>query len=137
MKKEYTNGDVTVTWEPEKCIHSKVCWTSLSSVFNPKVRPWININGDSTNTIIAQVKQCPSGALGYIMNNTPDDIKEIKPDHLVIVSKSGPLMVHGKLTVKHHDGSIIEKVNVTAFCRCGASANKPFCDGSHRNINFE
>lgn len=69
MKKKYTNGEVTVTWEPEKCIHSTNCWRQLGSVFKPRQRPWITMDGASTERIIEQVKRCPSGALGFFMNN--------------------------------------------------------------------
>lgn len=138
MKKEYTNGEVTVTWQPDVCIHSKKCWTELFAVFNPSARPWINIQGAVTEEIINQVKKCPSGALGYYLNNQ-DQTPEEKPKYtsFIEVTKSGPLLVHGKITVKHHDDVICEKDNITAFCRCGASSNKPFCDGSHRKVEFE
>jgi len=60
---KYTNGEVTVIWKPNICTHSKKCWTNLRSVFDPFVKPWINMQGASTAQIIAQVQQCPSGAL--------------------------------------------------------------------------
>jgi len=63
MKKEYTNGEVTIVWEPEKCIHAALCATHLPNVFNPKEKPWIKADAASTQEIIDQVKQCPSGAL--------------------------------------------------------------------------
>jgi len=61
--KEYTNGEVTVVWQAEKCIHSTNCWKGLPRVFNPKARPWVNMDGSSTDTIITQISKCPSGAL--------------------------------------------------------------------------
>lgn len=67
--KEYTNGEVTVIWQAEKCIHSTNCWKGLPGVFNPKNRPWINTRGANTKEIIAQVGKCPSGALSYRENN--------------------------------------------------------------------
>ncbi len=67
--KTYTNGEVTVIWKPDDCIHSRICWKGLIEVFNPKERPWIKMDGASTQRIIEQVKQCPSGALSYYMNN--------------------------------------------------------------------
>ncbi len=137
MKKEYTNEEVTVIWKPDACIHSKLCWTHLHTVFNPSVRPWINMQGASTNEIIEQVKKCPSEALSYIMNNESEPIQEIKPENLVVVTKGGPLLVHGRITIQDHKGNICTKDNVTAFCRCGQSNNKPFCDGSHREVEFE
>ena len=63
--KKYTNGEVTVTWQPSKCIHSTICFQGLPQVFDPRKRPWVNIEGADTETIINQVKECPSGALTY------------------------------------------------------------------------
>jgi uncharacterized Fe-S cluster protein YjdI len=66
---KYSNGDITVVWKPNTCIHSTICWKGLLEVFNPKERPWIKIEGASTERIIEQVRQCPSGALSYYFNN--------------------------------------------------------------------
>ena len=62
-KKKYTNGEITVVWEPGKCIHSANCVSGLNSVFNTKASPWINVQGADSDAIVAQVRKCPSGAL--------------------------------------------------------------------------
>jgi uncharacterized Fe-S cluster protein YjdI len=61
--KEYTNGEVTVVWQPHMCIHSKKCWKGLLPVFDPRRKPWVDMNGASSERIVAQVNECPSGAL--------------------------------------------------------------------------
>lgn len=61
--KEYTNGEVTVICQPHMCTHSTKCWKGLLPVFNPKNRPWVDMNGASSERIVEQVNQCPSGAL--------------------------------------------------------------------------
>jgi uncharacterized Fe-S cluster protein YjdI len=61
--KEYSNGRITVLWEPSLCTHCTVCYTLLPSVFKPNERPWIDINGASDEEIIDQVEECPSDAL--------------------------------------------------------------------------
>lgn len=65
---KYPNDDITVIWKPELCQHSTICWKGLISVFNPKEKPWIKMEGATTERIIEQVKKCPSGALSYVEN---------------------------------------------------------------------
>ncbi len=65
ISKKYSNGEVTVVWQPHLCIHSAICFNGLPEVFNPRERPWVKIDQASTERIIDQVKQCPSGALSY------------------------------------------------------------------------
>ena len=85
-----------------------------------------------------QVAQCPSGALSAELNKKEASIdNETETSTTIEVMKNGPLMVYGKLNVKHSDGKETVKNKVTAFCRCGASGNKPFCDGSHIRVGFE
>ena len=133
--KEYSNGEVTVVWEAEKCIHSAICAKGLPEVFQPRERPWIKIDAAATDALVNQVKACPSGALSYYMNNeTPKETtsSETKVD----VLENGPLLVHGTLKVVHKDGKEETKNKTTAFCRCGSSANKPYCDGTHNKQGF-
>jgi uncharacterized Fe-S cluster protein YjdI len=69
----YTNGEVTVVWKPNMCIHSAICFKGLPEVFDPRKRPWINAEGSTTEKIIEQVKKCPSGALSYYMNDSSEE----------------------------------------------------------------
>ena len=71
-KREYSNGEVTIVWEPEACIHSAICAKGLPNVFRPKVRPWIRIEKAETEDLVNQVKRCPSGALSFYMNSESD-----------------------------------------------------------------
>lgn len=64
-KKEYTNGELTVIWQPAKCTHSGFCACGLFSVFNPQRRPWIDMSASTTERIVSQIEKCPSGALSY------------------------------------------------------------------------
>ena len=65
ITKTYLIDDLIVTWEPHKCIHSAICFQGLPMVFDPRKRPWVNIDGAPKNDIINQVKKCPSGALSF------------------------------------------------------------------------
>ncbi|WP_298239340.1 (4Fe-4S)-binding protein [uncultured Algibacter sp.] len=134
--KKYSNEDVTIVWEAEKCIHSAICVKGLPKVFKPKDKPWINIEAATTDELVKQVKQCPSGALSYFMNSDEDNTSEVL-ETKVEVLENGPLLVYGTLHVTHKDGSSETKNKTTAFCRCGASNNKPFCDGAHVKTEFK
>ncbi|MCE3225962.1 MAG: (4Fe-4S)-binding protein [Bacteroidetes bacterium] len=68
VKKEYSNGEVTIVWQSGLCIHSGNCVKNLPGVFKPKEKPWITPENASTEEIIAAVKKCPSGALSFYMN---------------------------------------------------------------------
>ena len=139
-KKNYTNGEVTIVWQPKMCIHSAKCWrgeNSLPEVFNPAEKPWIKPEGASTNKIIQQVNNCPSGAISYFMNDEIEKSESSVSEIIAETVSNGPLLVYGNIIVKDSEGNKTQKNKVTAFCRCGASANKPYCDGSHVKINFQ
>ena len=63
LKKEYTNGEITVVWQSGKCIHSANCVKNLSRVFQPKQQPWIKLENATAEEIRETVDKCPSGAL--------------------------------------------------------------------------
>jgi len=65
MEKHYSNEEITVIWKPDVCKHSTLCWRGLLQVFDPRKRPWIDMEGADTEAIIAQVEKCPSGALSW------------------------------------------------------------------------
>ncbi|MBK5278236.1 MAG: (4Fe-4S)-binding protein [Bacteroidia bacterium] len=138
ITKKYTNGEVTIVWKPGMCMHSEVCFHGLGEVFDPRKRPWITPESSNTERIVDQVKKCPSGALSYYMN-VEGEQEQVKVEAGTIVepTPNGPLMVYGRVMIKDPMGNLTEKNNVTALCRCGGSANKPFCDGTHKKINFQ
>lgn len=140
----YTNNEVTVVWKPKVCIHSTICWKGLIEVFNPKERPWIKMDGATTERIIEQVRKCPSGALSYFMN--ADEAKENEPDKVIAeaatitkveVTPNGPYLIKNECLIVHSDGKEEIKSGTVALCRCGASSNKPYCDGSHGKTGFQ
>lgn len=62
-RKEYSNGEITIVWQPKLCIHSGVCVKTLPQVYNPQERPWIKPENATTRELLNQVAKCPSGAL--------------------------------------------------------------------------
>ena len=65
VTKTYQKDDLIVKWQSHKCIHSAICFHGLSTVFDPRRKPWISMDGANKQEIIAQVKRCPSGALSF------------------------------------------------------------------------
>jgi uncharacterized Fe-S cluster protein YjdI len=135
--KEYTNGEVTIVWEADKCMHAEKCWRGLPGVFDPKSRPWINAEGASTSEIVKQVNQCPSGALTTFLNEDNQKEEGASPSIEVDIMPNGPLIIKGTVDIRLIEGDLINRKGNTALCRCGASSNKPFCDGSHRKVDFK
>lgn len=135
ITKKYSNGDVTVVWQPHLCIHSAICFRGLPNVFDPRKRPWITPENTDSEVIMKQIDACPSGALSYLKSEVVSE--NIELETIVEPMKNGPLLVYGNISIKDADGNLSKKHKVTALCRCGASENKPFCDGSHVKVNFE
>jgi uncharacterized Fe-S cluster protein YjdI len=134
--KEYSNGELTVVWKPAKCIHAAECVKALPEVYNPKEKPWIKAENASTQALKDQIAKCPSGALSYYVEGEANQ-ESASLETKVEVLADGPLLVYGTLHVKDKDGKEEIKNKTTAFCRCGSSNNKPYCDGSHIKSGFK
>lgn len=65
---QFSNREITVTYDPTLCTNAGRCARELSDVFRSSVIPWIDIDGASSDKIIEQVKKCPSGALKFYHN---------------------------------------------------------------------
>lgn len=136
ITKNYSNGELTIVWKPKTCIHAAECVNALPQVYQPNEKPWIKIENASTAELKAQIMKCPSGALSYFMNeeeNKESETLETK----VEVMENGPLLVYGTLKVTDKKGNSEIKNKTTAFCRCGQSNNKPYCDGAHIKAGFK
>jgi uncharacterized Fe-S cluster protein YjdI len=146
--REYTNGEITVKWQPSKCIHVTTCYRELIEVFNPRKRPWVDMKGAPTDEIIRVVNLCPTEALTFHYNNDypkgeiNSEAKEAGPNvgtsiiTEIKVMKDGPLVVKGDFKIVGSSGNELKRMKMASFCRCGQSMNMPFCDGTHRKIGF-
>ena len=138
--RKYTNGEITVFWQPKKCIHATTCYKELIEVFNPRNRPWVNLNGASTEEIIRVVELCPTQALSFKKNNPgtekPAEVKEVLVTNEVRIMQDGPLIVKGEFIIIDTDGKEQKKLKMASLCRCGKSFQLPFCDGTHRKVGF-
>ncbi len=74
VTKKYRNKELTILWQPKKCIHSGICVKTLPRVYDPKAKPWIQPLNASVQELKDQIGLCPSGALSYQINR--DEIKE-------------------------------------------------------------
>ena len=68
--RSYSNGEITVLWQPEKCRHSGICVSRLPEVFDARSRPWINMEAAESRKIVETILRCPSGALSYTLGGT-------------------------------------------------------------------
>lgn len=137
-RKDYVGKEITIHDNRRICSHAAECVNNLSSVFKLNSRPWINPDSARTEEIIETIRKCPSGALSYSIDDIEyRDQNERRP--IVTVSKDGPYLITGGIdligdNIQWAEGASKEHYTL---CRCGASNNKPFCDGMHRTVNFK
>lgn len=140
--RDYPASGLTIHWDSEVCIHSRVCASTLPEVFRPSERPWIVADAGSAEEIAATIDTCPSGALRYTWSQepvVPAQAAEAAPmatGTTITVHVNGPLELQGEMTVVAADGTVLRESRRQYLCRCGNSANKPFCDGSHLRVGF-
>ena len=122
---------LTVTDDRSICSHAGFCGNKISNVW--KMTP------QTEDTVVraqvmAMVERCPSGALAYEVEGAP-----VEPDlpQAVATTPDGPLFVMGGVPVTRADGAPMETRPRAVLCRCGASSNKPLCDGTHAKIDWK
>lgn len=144
----YETDQIRVTFDPKVCIHSGACLRALPAVFDVSRRKWIDLSQGDAGSVMAAVAKCPSGALRAtlvtsVFRALPDAPVPVtpapqppSPDVTVTVREKGPLLVQGMVRVLHADGTVLIEGQNCALCRCGRSRNKPFCDNSHRHVDW-
>jgi len=133
-RKSYAGKRITILDNRSLCSHAAFCTDELKSVFRQHDEPWIDPDGAEVKEIIATIRKCPSGALSYAIDGVEAEALERPP--MVTVTDNGPYAVAGGIElmgVKFGEGASTEHYTL---CRCGASKNKPFCDGSHWDAEF-
>jgi CDGSH-type Zn-finger protein/uncharacterized Fe-S cluster protein YjdI len=126
----FKGKNITVEMEGKRCIHARFCVLWQPHVYRANLRPWVNPDADSAEAIAAVIHNCPSGALHYHRHDGGPSESAPKVN-LLYVTENGPLAVRANMVMEGQ--SIGYRVT---FCRCGASKNKPFCDGSHNTVKF-
>ena len=123
---------VSVLYEAKKCVWAHFCVGGGSQAFLGETTEagWIFPDQMDADELVATIRQCPSGALQYRRHDGKPD-ESAPPINAITVREAGPYAVRGDLRL---EGRPIDYR--AAFCRCGASKNKPFCDASHFAVNF-
>ena len=126
---------IVIRYDAARCIHAAECVGRQPAVFDPKRRPWIDPDAGDPDEIAAAIAHCPTGALHF--ERLDDGASEaVVAETTVSVQADGPLYVQGDLRIADKsDEQDMAEVRA-AFCRCGASENKPYCDGRHAKIEF-
>lgn len=123
--------DLTLVVDMKRCIHSRFCVTGAPKTFIANVEgEWLHPDETPCDLLVEIAHACPSGAIGYRRNDGRPD--EGAPNvNMMRVRENGPNAIHAPLTVAGKADGFR-----ATFCRCGASKNKPWCDGSHHDIGF-
>ncbi len=132
-KKQTSKGkDIAVYFDPQRCIHSGNCVRGLPAVFRANVKgAWIFPDEADADALAALIETCPSGALTFDLRN---GLNEKKPEqNTITVEVDGPITVVADFTLNDEEQDSYR----ATFCRCGASQNKPWCDGAHKQAGFE
>jgi CDGSH-type Zn-finger protein/uncharacterized Fe-S cluster protein YjdI len=132
----YEGDGIVVTYEVRRCIHAKQCVQGLPAVFDPKRKPWVDPRAVKADEVARVIERCPTGALRYERKDGGAQ-EAPPPKNTIRVAPDGPLYLHGKVQVSAANGQPITRETRVALCRCGQSALKPFCDGSHSKAGFK
>jgi CDGSH-type Zn-finger protein/uncharacterized Fe-S cluster protein YjdI len=122
---------IELEFEARRCIHSRFCVTGAPQVFLANVQgPWIHPDAMPVERLVEVAHACPSGAIRYRRKDGAAG-EPVPPVNLASVREAGPYAFRGQLQI----GGAPAGFRAT-LCRCGASNNKPYCDGSHSKIGF-
>jgi CDGSH-type Zn-finger protein/uncharacterized Fe-S cluster protein YjdI len=129
---EHVKGEkLTLVFDSKRCIHARFCVTGAPQVFLANVKgPWINPDAIEVDRLVEIAHACPSGAIRYQRKDGKHD-ETAPPVNLISIREAGPYAVRGQIRL---DGQAVPYR--ATLCRCGASKNKPFCDGSHHEVGF-
>ncbi len=132
--KDYPGRELTVHDNRRICAHVGYCTAGAPGTFRKDQRPWIRPEGDPPGVVKQTIGRCPSGALAYSEHGQRHEERDRPP--AVSVHRHGPYKVVGGPELQGQ----VEVPPVCAehytLCRCGESANKPYCDGTHLEIGF-
>lgn len=130
----YRGRHITIHDNRSLCAHAGRCTDGLPATFRIDKEPFVDPDADAAARIVDIVGKCPSGALGYTLHDAAATEAPADPAPMIVVTP-GPYAVVGRIDIDQPRNAGASPVRCT-LCRCGASRNKPFCDGSHWDIGF-
>ena len=121
----------TISFDSNLCIHAWRCVISQPGVFKANVvGAWIDPDAASPEELVFVAMNCPSGAIQTIRHDGGAGEQPPKVNAITL-RENGPLAVNATITLAG------KEIGMRAtLCRCGASKNKPYCDGSHVGAGF-
>jgi uncharacterized Fe-S cluster protein YjdI/CDGSH-type Zn-finger protein len=135
VTREYSTDRITVQWYAERCIHSANCIRALPRVFDPRRRPWVDVEAADADAIAQAVLRCPTGALHFVRHDGGAQEAPDVPTTLTPI-RNGPLYVRGDVEVRALDGRFIRRGTRVSLCRCGLAQQIPFCDNTCRKEHW-
>ncbi|MYH48095.1 MAG: hypothetical protein F4151_00830 [Gammaproteobacteria bacterium] len=131
----YSGEKAAVSYDVRRCIHAAACVHGLPDVFDPSRKPWIDPDRAEAEQLLQVIMRCPTGAL-HLERSDGEHAEPTPERNTAIVERNGPVYLRGDLEIVTGQGEVLLKDTRIALCRCGASENKPFCDGSHVRVEF-
>jgi CDGSH-type Zn-finger protein/uncharacterized Fe-S cluster protein YjdI len=131
----FTAPGIRVTWSRMRCTHVAACVMNLPKVFEPGRRPWVDLGQGSADAIARTVQRCPTGALHFERTDGGES-EPVPTVNTAVATRNGPFAVRGDIEVRDASGTLLLRDTRVALCRCGRSANRPFCDNSHVEAAF-
>ena len=128
----HTGQGVEMTDDRSLCVFAGYCARQDTTAWKLVKQP---DDIQDKELLVRLVLDCPSGRLEYALTPGGEPVEENLP-HEVAVVDDGPLWARGGIPVVGADGKEYAVRNRQTLCRCGASENKPFCDGSHTKTDF-
>jgi CDGSH-type Zn-finger protein len=132
---DHVGRKITIHDNRVLCAHVEYCVQGLPAVFDRSRTPWIDPDAASVEEIVATIERCPSGALSYSIDGV--EHRDLDRPPAVVTAKNGPYLVEGGVELLDEVAAPDASAEHYTLCRCGASHNKPFCDGKHWNVHFE
>jgi uncharacterized Fe-S cluster protein YjdI/CDGSH-type Zn-finger protein len=135
VTREYATDRIAVLWNADRCIHSANCVRSLPRVFDPRRRPWVDVEAAEADEIATAVLRCPTGALHFVRRDGGAQEAPDAPTSLTPI-RNGPLYVRGDVEVRGLDGTPLRRDTRVSLCRCGLAREVPFCDNTCRTVGW-